>query len=495
MSSSSACHPSQSSQLSSFPEAAARPQMPSNTYQDGDGSKVERAANKSGTSSEVHEEPVYDSDPEEARPISRHRQRGSSIWSRGLAAVSPLFASSDKSHQKFDASTFPLLPFHNSHTRLPRRWLRKTTRSCCIFYCVIGFLAMLGVIQFFILACSFIVSFFPDEIDRATAHWRQSQELSPSDITHWPTDISRDIIPVQCHSHNDYWRRVPLYSALEAGCVGVEADVWLFDEELYVGHSKSSLTPSRTLRSMYIDPLMRILRRQNPITHFHPDLDNPSNGVFDTDPSQPLIFLIDFKTDGEETWDYVVAQLAPLRESGYLTYYNGTDIIKGPIAVVGTGNTPFNRVAENSTYRDIFFDAPLDRLVDNVDRIDNPARIEARAGNSGQGLSGISNGDIEPNTFDTTNSYYASVSFKKAVGIPWMLHLTDRQVQTIRSQVRAAHRQGLKVRYWGTPDWPRSLRNHVWRVLAQEGVDMLNVDDLESATRKDWAPRLSDWWH
>ncbi|KAJ0418940.1 PLC-like phosphodiesterase [Aspergillus carlsbadensis] len=495
MSSSSACPPPQLSQCSPFPAVGAGPEMSGNTHQDGEGNHAQFNTDKSGTRSEIREEPAYDSDPEEARPIPVQRKREGSIWSCGLAAVSPLFASSDKNHKKFDASTLPLLPFHNNHARLHRRWLRKTTRSCCVFYLVAGLLAMLGLIQFFTLACGFVVSFFPDEIDRATAHWRESQDLSPPDITHWPTDISRDIVPVQCHSHNDYWRRVPLYSALEAGCVGIEADVWLFDEELYVGHSKASLTPSRTLRSMYIEPLMRILRRQNPITRFNPFHDEPLNGVFDTNPLQTLILLIDFKTDGEETWDYVVEQLGPLRESGYLTYYNGTDIVNGPITVVGTGNTPFNRVAENATYRDIFFDAPLDRLVDKVDRIDTPATVQARSGNSGQGLSGISNGDIEPDTFDTTNSYYASVSFKKAVGIPWMLHLTDRQVQTIRSQIRAAHRQGLKVRYWGTPDWPRSLRNHVWRVLAQEGVDMLNVDDLESATRKDWAPRLSDWWH
>jgi hypothetical protein len=245
---------------------------------------------------------------------------------------------------------------------------------------------------------------------------------------------------------------------------------------------------------MYIDPLLSILRRQNPITHFHPDIDQPRNGVFDTDPSQTLVLLIDFKTDGEETWDYVYTQLTPLRESGYLTYYNGSDVINGPITVVGTGNAPFNKIAASTTYRDIFFDAPLDRLVENVDRIETKERLEERAGNAGWGLLGDSNGDTEPDIFNTTNSYYASVSFKKAVGIPWMLHLTDRQVQTIRSQIRAAHRQGLKVRYWGTPTWPRSLRNHVWRVLAREGVDMLNVDDLLSATRKEWAPSIFDWW-
>ncbi|KAL4871047.1 hypothetical protein BDV12DRAFT_194689 [Aspergillus spectabilis] len=436
---------------------------------------------------------VYDSDSEQVLEIQQQRPRQSSIWSRGFAAVSPLFASSAKS--KNPEAAVPLLPFHSKHSKLHRRWLRRPSRSRCLLYCVVGVLAMLGVFQFLSLSCGVIISFFPDEIDRVTDRWRQPQSLDPSDTAHWPTDISRDIFPVRCHSHNDYWRRVPLYSALEAGCISVEADVWLFDDELFVGHSRSSLTPSRTLQSMYIDPLMKILRRQNPITHLHPKRDLRRNGVFDTDPSQTLILLVDFKTDGEETWDEVVAQLAPLRESGYLTYYNGTGIVEGPITVVGTGNAPFNLIAANTTHRDIFFDAPLDRLVDNVDRIDPSEHLERRADNAGQGLSGISKGEIESNTFDTTNSYYASVSFKKAVGIPWMLHLTDRQVQTIRSQIRAAHRQGLKVRYWGTPDWPRSLRNHIWRVLAREGVDMLNVDDLMSATRKDWAPRISDWWH
>ncbi|KAL5337765.1 PLC-like phosphodiesterase [Aspergillus crustosus] len=439
----------------------------------------------------MSQEPSYNSDSEQVLERQQpQRPRQSSIWTR---VVSPLFASSPKN--KIPDAAVPLLPFYSNNSKIHRRWLRKPTRSCCALYCVVGVLAMLGVFQFLSISCGLIISFFPDEIDRVTDRWRQPQTLDPADSAHWPTDISRDIFPVRCHSHNDYWRRVPLYSALEAGCVSVEADVWLFDDELYVGHSRSSLTSSRTLKSMYVDPLMKILRRQNPVTHFHPKRDLPRNGVFDTDPSQTLVLLIDFKTDGEETWNEVVTQLGPLRESGYLTYYNGTDIIEGPITVVGTGNAPFNRIAAKTSHRDIFFDAPLDRLVDTVDRIEPSTLLKKRTDNAGQGLSGISKGEIEPDTFNTTNSYYASVSFKKAVGIPWMLHLTDRQVQTIRSQIRAAHRQGLKVRYWGAPDWPRSLRNHIWRVLAREGADMLNVDDLVSATRKDWAPKFSDWWH
>lgn len=126
-----------------------------------------------------------------------------------------------------------------------------------------------------VIACSIAISFFPDEFDRAATHWLDPDHHG-ADISRWPTDISRDIIPVGCHSHNDYWRRVPLFSALQAGCVGVEADVWFIDQDhqdhprdLYVGHTTSSLTPQRTLRSMYVDPLVNLLDRQNPITPFH----------------------------------------------------------------------------------------------------------------------------------------------------------------------------------------------------------------------------------
>ncbi|KAL5048181.1 hypothetical protein BDW71DRAFT_26314 [Aspergillus fruticulosus] len=466
---------------------------PGSTYQGSDESNSNKATDDKIVNVGCRELPesAYSSDSEEAREKHRQRRRPGLLWAHGIAAVSPLFASPAK--DKASDPSLPLLPLHTKYSERRPRWLGTPNRSCCLLYSLMAFLSVLGILQFLSLACGIVISFFPDEIDRVTDRWRQPQSADPADTTRWPTDISRDIFPVPCHSHNDYWRRVPLYSALEAGCTGVEADVWLFDDDLFVGHTRSALSPSRTLRNMYIDPLLRILHRQNPITHFHPDIDQSRNGVFDTDPSQTLVLLIDFKTDGEEAWDYVYAQLTPLRESGYLTYYNGSDVISGPITVVGTGYAPFNKIAACTTYRDIFFDAPLDRLVEDVDRIDTKARLEKRADNAGQGLSGISNVDIKPDTFDTTNSYYASVSFKKAVGIPWMLHLTERQVQTIRSQIRAAHRQGLKVRYWGTPAWPRSLRNHVWRVLAREGVDMLNVDDLVSATRRDWAPSIFDW--
>jgi len=70
------------------------------------------------------------------------------------------------------------------------------------------------------------------------------------------------------HSHNDYWRDVPLYTALSYGVVSVEADVWLVNGTLYIGHEVQALTPNRTFDGLYIQPLVQILRNANPDTAF-----------------------------------------------------------------------------------------------------------------------------------------------------------------------------------------------------------------------------------
>jgi len=50
----------------------------------------------------------------------------------------------------------------------------------------------------------------------------------------YPTDFTQGIVPKAFHSHNDYWRQFPLFSALSVGAVSVEADVWLYNGTLHV---------------------------------------------------------------------------------------------------------------------------------------------------------------------------------------------------------------------------------------------------------------------
>ena len=261
---------------------------------------------------------------------------------------------------------------------------------------------------------------------------------------------------------------MPLYDALAAGCTGVEADVWLTDNDLLVGHSKGSLTSARSLTSLYINPLIAILKHQNPPLTFNTSTTSPAsiNGVFETNPTTSLVLLIDIKTNGAATFPVILQQLEPLRSQGYLTYFNGSAIIPGPITVVGTGNTPFTLLISNTTHRSIFFDAPLDQLW----------------GDDNNGILPTNNSLL----YTAENSYYASVDFAKAIGKPWHGSLAPLQVDTILGQASAASEKGLRARYWNTPAWPVGVRDHVWDVLVREGVGMLNVDDLEAASRRDW---------
>ncbi|KAL2879370.1 Altered inheritance of mitochondria protein 6 [Colletotrichum sp. CLE4] len=199
------------------------------------------------------------------------------------------------------------------------------------------------------------------------------------------------------------------------------------------------------------NPLVRLLEERNA------DLGNITEesprGIYESSPDQTMVLLVDLKTSGPETWPEVVRQLEPLRERGWLSKVIDGKVHYGPITVVGTGNTPFDMVVENSTYRDTFFDAPLLKL--------------------------------NQHNFDLTNSFYTSVSFKKALGTVWFGDLSKGQMTKLRAQIKEAHSRGLMVRYWDLPAWPISIRNHVWDVLVQEGVDILNVDDLKGA-RREW---------
>lgn len=339
------------------------------------------------------------------------------------------------------------------------------------------------------------VSFFPDDIDSLVTRWLRPTPHHGINEQHWPELISKDTSAVSCHSHNDYWREVPLLSALQAGCISVEADIWLLEQDhqnyqshhnysgdLYIGHTTSSLRAHRTLRDMYIDPLVKLLDQKNPIASFYSVVGQPPNGVFDGNPAQSLTLLVDIKTDGMETWKYLVDSLGPLRQRGFLTYFNGVEVVNRPVTVVGTGNTPFNLVTAtaNLDYRDIFFDAPLHHLGESTANTISSTKLHD-GDNVGQGLTGTS-----PNTtataFNMTNSFYASTSFKDTIGLPRLFGLTDQQVDVIRAHIRGAHSRGLKARYWGVPGWPPSLRDYIWSVLVREGVDILNVDDLESVT-------------
>ncbi|KAF4809582.1 Altered inheritance of mitochondria protein 6-like protein [Colletotrichum siamense] len=313
-------------------------------------------------------------------------------------------------------------------------------------------------------------------------------------ISKWLEDFTHSVVPRNCHSHNDYWRPYPLFSALAAGCVGVEADIWLSDDglDLLVGHDRGSLSTERTLQKMYLDPLLKILDHQNSqgsMTQFQ-----QARGVFNTFPNTSLILLIDVKTNATETWPILVKQLGSLRKKQYLTRFEHIEtspgfvtkqgIWPGPVTVVGTGLLdrftfldPNHRSYDDyEAYHDTFIDAPLSTLLhDNTFwryPLGDPAPIGQPASNSSQ-------------LWCADDAYYASASFKTAIGSV-RTGFSQEQLQRVRAHVQVSRQSGLKSRYWDIPDWPIGYRDYIWKVLTEENVDMLNVDDLESAARRGW---------
>jgi len=263
----------------------------------------------------------------------------------------------------------------------------------------------------------------------------------------YPTDLTQGIVPKNFHSHNDYWRAVPFYSALSVGAISVEADVWLYNSTLHVGHEPAALTNARTFDSLYIHPILDTIRRQNPNTSFT-GAGVGRNGVYDTSGGQTLYLFVDVKTDGATTWPYVVKALQPLRSANYLTKWDGKTIQPGPVTVIGTGNTPLNQV-QGVAPRDFFFDGPLATL--------NSTNITS---------------DVSP---------IASTDFLLQFGAVRNETFSAAQLATLEQQVAVAHSRGIQVRYWDQPGWPIGTRNAIWRTLWGAGVDLLNVDDLEGA--------------
>ncbi|KAI0756622.1 hypothetical protein C8Q80DRAFT_1091573 [Daedaleopsis nitida] len=277
-------------------------------------------------------------------------------------------------------------------------------------------------------------------------------EASNSKLLQYPSQFTQGIMPRSIHSHNDYWRDVPLLTALSFGVSSVEADVSLINGTLFVGHESAALTKDRTLDSLYIQPLLQILTKQNPKNAFTAN-DTGVNGVFDTDSGRTLQLLIDIKTDGVEALPFILTAFQPLREAGYLTTFADGILTQSAVTVVGTGNSPLDQIKALSP-RDYFFDAPLTQLTD-------PSLNT---------------------TWDPTLSPLASTDYEVVVGWSGIGDITDQQRANLTKFIGDAHACGITARFWDTPTWPIFARDNVWKALLDGGADWLNADDLEAAS-------------
>ena len=95
------------------------------------------------------------------------------------------------------------------------------------------------------------------------------------------------------HSHNDYANAQPFVEAFANEVGVIEADVFLSNNELFVAHTPNEINKDITLRSLYLNPLLKNIKEHGKLY---------SN-------NKPLVLMIDVKTEAEATLNLIVKQL------------------------------------------------------------------------------------------------------------------------------------------------------------------------------------------
>lgn len=225
------------------------------------------------------------------------------------------------------------------------------------------------------------------------------------------------------HAHNDYRHARPLLDAIDHGFCGIEADVFLVDGKLLVGHDRKDLQAERTLTSLYLDPL-------------HARVKQNGGGVYDQ-PGQVML-LVDIKSDGAKVYAAMCAELTKYRVM--LSCLEDGRWQERAIKVVISGDRPKAEITAD-TARCVGIDGRMSDLDSKVDANLMPLISE---------------------NWLSHFTWFGNGEFKA------------QELEKLRSIVSKAHGAGRKVRFWATPENPQ-----LWKTLLDEGVDYLNTDNLD----------------
>jgi hypothetical protein len=224
------------------------------------------------------------------------------------------------------------------------------------------------------------------------------------------------------HSHNDYWRERPLLDALDHRFISVEADIFLEDGKLLVGHDRDALRSERSLDSLYLALLSRRVQQ---------------NGGNVYKGQRQFFLLIDIKSNAPETYAALSEELA--RHADILTTVDNGRVRQGPITVVISGNQPREELRKaNPRY------AGFDGRLSDLDS-DEPAHLM-------------------PMISDNWRQH-----FRWTGNGP----MPESERAKLKAIVSKAHDAGRVIRFWATPE-----NEAVWRELHTAGVDLINTDQL-----------------
>jgi hypothetical protein len=228
---------------------------------------------------------------------------------------------------------------------------------------------------------------------------------------------------VNAHAHNDYNHTRPLLDALEQGFGSVEADVFLVNDELLVGHSVLEIRREKTLEKLYLEPLAKRCKENG-------------DRVYRDGPE--LILLVDLKTEAETTYSKLLEKLAAFESM--LTKLVDGKVTKGAVRIVVSGNRPVETMAKQ-TSRLAFLDGRMNDL-------DSNSPVE-----------------LAPVVSDQWSNHF---KWRGRDAMP------KDEVEKLNALVAKSHEQNRKLRFWGAPD-----NAATWEQLAASKVDLINTDKLQ----------------
>lgn len=194
-------------------------------------------------------------------------------------------------------------------------------------------------------------------------------------------------------AHNDYLKPKPFTNAFELKVAYIEADVFLEKGQLLVAHTKREIDPSKTLESMYLQPLSQRV--------------NEGDGKL-----YGLTLMIDLKTDGTPTMDVVVKTLERYPE---LKECEG-------LSITMSGNYPPPSQWKNYPSYISFDGRPnVDYTADEINRV------------------------------KLVSTSFSSVSNWDGNG-----EIPSKDKEKIKQTIDWAHQLNKPVRFWASPDFPNA---------------------------------------
>lgn len=238
-----------------------------------------------------------------------------------------------------------------------------------------------------------------------------------------PSGADDAVTPVlRAHAHNDYEHKRPLLDALDQGFRSVEADIWLTEQGLLVGHTPLGLKPERTLQKLYLDPLRERIKAND-------------GKVFPRGPA--FYLLIDVKTDAKKTYEALAKVLADY--SDILTTTRDGKVEEKAVTIVISGNRDRATIEKQSP---------------------RYAAIDGRPGDL--------DSDAPAALVPWVSTSWASLFKWNGTGA-----LPDAERTKLKEFVAKAHKRGRMVRFWATPETPE-----LWKELLAADVDLINTDKL-----------------